>query len=152
VISFVICVTLEFLTPTLIPFFFGNAFRNSVGVTQIMLISAFIVSVRRVLSDGMRGAGYPTLGTYGEVVGLVLLLPLLVVLVPMAGITGAATAMAIAAAGGFCTLLIGIAISGRPRAERRPPTIHAPRVSDPMHRSGRIPATRVVSPGDAGDV
>ncbi len=111
--SLLICGTLELATPTLVPFFFGSAFRRSVGVTQILLISSFIVSIRRVLSDGMRGAGYPTLGTLAEVTGLLLLLPALFVLIPVAGLTGAAIAMPIAAAGGFLVLLAGIILTGR---------------------------------------
>lgn len=118
VISLVICGILELASPTLVPFFFGSAFRRSVGVTQILLISSFIASIRRVLSDGMRGAGYPTLGTVGEVTGLLLLVPALIVLVPMWGITGAAIAMPIAAAGGLIALFIGIVITGRQDAER----------------------------------
>ena len=117
-ISLVICGGLEFATPTLVPFLFGDAFRASVGITQILLISSFIVSIRRVLSDGMRGVGYPILGSIAEVTGLLLLIPALLVLIPMAGITGAATAMPIAAAGGLIVLLIGVAVTGRQDARQ----------------------------------
>jgi O-antigen/teichoic acid export membrane protein len=112
--SLVICGGLEFATPTLVPLFFGQNFRGSIQVTQILLISSFIVSMRRVLADGMRGAGYPTLGTLAEITGLLLLLPALAILIPVGGLTGAAAAMPIAAAGGLLALLIGITIT-RPR-------------------------------------
>jgi O-antigen/teichoic acid export membrane protein len=108
-ISAVICGILELAAPLLVPLLFGSAFRQSVGLTQILLISSFIVSIRRVLSDGMRGAGYPSLGSAGEAVGLILLLPALGVLIPLDGLTGAAMAMPIAASGGFAALLFGIA-------------------------------------------
>jgi O-antigen/teichoic acid export membrane protein len=110
-ISTIICVVLELATPTLIPFFFGAEFRNSIKVTQILLVSSFIVSIRRVLGDGMRGAGYPILGTYAEISALILLLPALLILVPADGLTGAATAMPIAAVAGLAVLLIGIVVT-----------------------------------------
>jgi O-antigen/teichoic acid export membrane protein len=116
-ISLVICGSLELLAPTLVPFLFGNAFRASVGITQILLIGSFIVSIRRVLSDGMRGVGYPILGSLAEVTGLLLLIPALIVLIPLDGITGAATAMPIAAAGGLVVLLIGVLVTGRQDAK-----------------------------------
>ncbi|MFZ1155514.1 MAG: oligosaccharide flippase family protein [Solirubrobacteraceae bacterium] len=123
-ISLVICGSLEFLTPILVPFLFGSAFRASVGITQILLIGSFIVSIRRVLSDGMRGVGYPILGSLAEVTGLLLLIPALIVLIPTAGITGAATAMPVAAAGGLIVLLIGVAITGRRDAKRYSGEVH----------------------------
>lgn len=136
--SLVICGALELATPRLIPVVFGNDFRGSVGVTQILLIASFIVSIRRVLSDGMRGAGYPTLGTLAEVIGLLLLVPALAVLIPVAGLTGAAAAVPIAAGGGLVALLLGIAVTRRQEATAllaatsgealvagRPPTVQA---------------------------
>lgn len=119
--SIVICGSLELATPTLIPLFFGNAFRGSISVTQILLISSFIVSIRRVLSDGMRGAGYPALGTLAELSGLLILLPSLIILIPMGGLTGAAIAMPIAAAGGFIVLLLAVGLT-RDRDTKGPTT------------------------------
>lgn len=111
--SAIICGVLELLTPTLVPLLFGDAFKGSVGLTQILLLSSFIVSIRRVLSDGMRGAGYPSLGSIGEATALILLLPTLGALIPVAGVTGAALAMPISAAGGFAALLGGVALTRR---------------------------------------
>ena len=118
VISLAICITLELVTPWLVPLFFGESFRDSVEITQILLISSFIVSIRRVLADGMRGAGYPELGTYAEISALILLLPALLILIPVGGLTGAATAMPIAAAGGLIVLLIGTAVTRRQEMAR----------------------------------
>jgi O-antigen/teichoic acid export membrane protein len=111
--SLVVCVGLELVAARLVPFFFGGDFRRSVGVAQILLIASFIVSIRRVLSDGMRGAGYPSLGTLAEVTGLLLLVPALAVLIPVAGLTGAAIAMPLAAGGGLAALLVGVRLSHR---------------------------------------
>jgi O-antigen/teichoic acid export membrane protein len=118
VISAVTCGLLEFVTPTLVPLLFGQEFSRAIGVTQILLLGSFIVSIRRVLSDGMRGAGYPALGTLAELTGLLLLLPSLAILIPTHGLTGAAAAVPIAAAGGLAILLLGIALTGR--RERSP--------------------------------
>jgi O-antigen/teichoic acid export membrane protein len=131
-ISLIICVTLELATPHLVPLFFGAEFRKSVEVTQILLISSFIVSIRRVLGDGMRGAGYPILGTYAEISALVLLLPALLILIPADGLTGAAVAMPIAAVGGLAVLLIGIAVTRRQEIAR----VHVDAPPKPVQAGG----------------
>jgi O-antigen/teichoic acid export membrane protein len=116
-VSLLTCGALEVATPALIPFFFGAAFRHSIGVTRLLLISAFIFSVRRVLADGLRGSGFPSLGTAGEISALVALFPTLLVLVPLYGLTGAALSMSVGATAGLAVLLVG-AVRTRPAVRR----------------------------------
>src|SRR5215207_4887551 len=56
-----IVAALELASGWMVPFFFGDTFAGAVPLTQILLAGAAFVSVRRVLSDGARGAGYPGL-------------------------------------------------------------------------------------------
>lgn len=83
-------VTIEILAPWLIPFFYGSEFEPAVEITRILLIGALLLSVRRLVSDGLRGMGRPGVGTIGELVGWLFLLPCLLVLVPRFGLAGVA--------------------------------------------------------------
>ena len=50
----------------LVPFFFGSEFSDAVTVTYIVLPGTVFLSARRVLSEGLKGRGYPLAGTLGE--------------------------------------------------------------------------------------
>jgi O-antigen/teichoic acid export membrane protein len=50
----------------LVPFFFGSQFSAAVTVTYIVLPGTVFLSARRVLSEGLKGRGYPLAGTVGE--------------------------------------------------------------------------------------
>jgi O-antigen/teichoic acid export membrane protein len=108
VVAAVTCLALEATVGALVPLLFGSAFDPAVPVTRILLISSFIVSVRRVLADGLRGAGYPTLGTIGEGVAMLALFPALAVFIPSLGLRGAAIGVCISAGAGL-TALVAVA-------------------------------------------
>lgn len=78
----------------LVPFFFGSEFSDAVTVTYIVLPGTVFLSARRVLSEGLKGRGYPLAGTLGELVSLAWIAIALAVLVPLWGINGAAVALA----------------------------------------------------------
>ena len=88
----------------LIGIFFGSEFAAAVPVAQILLVGTFFSSVRRVLTDGMRGLGHPGIGTIAEVSSWIFLVPAFVVLIPH-GATGVALALTIAWA-----LSLGVAL------------------------------------------
>jgi O-antigen/teichoic acid export membrane protein len=77
----------------LVPFFFGRAFSDAITVTYIVLPGMIFLSARRVLSEGLKGRGYPLAGTVGELVSLAWVALALAVLVPLWGIYGAAVAL-----------------------------------------------------------
>ncbi len=79
---------------TLIPFFFGGDFRDSVDLSYILLAGAFFTAVRRVLAETMRGRGQPGPGTTAELVAIGWLIAAIVSLVPIIGVTGVAVALA----------------------------------------------------------
>jgi O-antigen/teichoic acid export membrane protein len=77
----------------LVPFFFGGEFSDAIGVTYIVLPGMVFLSARRVLSEGLKGRGYPLAGTLGELLSLAWVAVALAVLVPLWGIYGAAVAL-----------------------------------------------------------
>jgi O-antigen/teichoic acid export membrane protein len=77
----------------LVPFFFGSQFEAAVTVTYIVLPGTVFLSARRVLSEGLKGRGYPLAGTVGELVSLAWIAVALAVFVPLWGIIGAAIAL-----------------------------------------------------------
>jgi O-antigen/teichoic acid export membrane protein len=100
---------LEIAVPSLISLFFGAAFSEAVPIARILLIGAFCVSARRVLADGVRGAGYPTLGTIAEAASWMILVPAMVVLAPMFGAEGVALAVTVSWAASLIILLAATA-------------------------------------------
>lgn len=71
-------VALELAVPWLLPFFFGDEFREAIPLAQILLAGALLVSIRRLLSDCARGIGMPGAGSSAEIVSWVVLAPALV--------------------------------------------------------------------------
>jgi O-antigen ligase len=100
---------LEVAVPSLISLLFGAAFSEAVPIARILLIGAFCVSARRVLADGVRGAGYPMLGTIAEAASWMIMIPAMVVLPPVFGPEGVALAVTVAWAVSLITLLVATA-------------------------------------------
>lgn len=93
-----VVIFLEVIVGWLIPFLFGDAFAASVPLARVLLISALLLSVRRVVGDVMRGGGAPLPSTSAEVLSWVVYGALVVPLVHRHGALGAAWAMTVAAA------------------------------------------------------
>jgi O-antigen/teichoic acid export membrane protein len=101
---------LEIAVPTLVPLFFGAEFSPAVPVARILLIGAFFAGARRLLADGVRGAGYPSLGSIAEAASWVLMLPAMIVLAPIFGSEGVALAATLAWAASLVVLLAATAV------------------------------------------
>lgn len=89
----------------LVPFFFGDEFRDAVRVTHILLLGAVFAGARRVLADGLKGRGRPTAGTIAEVAAWLWLVPGLAVTVPLWGANGVALSFSSSYAVSFGVLL-----------------------------------------------
>lgn len=100
-------VVTEFALPFLVPRLFGKAFAPAVGVARILLISALLFGLRRVLSECARGAGRPLLGSIAELVSLALLAPC-VLLFSGAGARGVAMALVVIGVAGVVTIALGL--------------------------------------------
>ncbi len=88
----------------LVPFLFGSEFSEAVPIVRILLVGAFFVSLRRVLTESLRGLGRAGMGSVAEFASWASLLPALAVLMPAAGATGAAAAMALSSFIACCFL------------------------------------------------
>ena len=105
------------------------------------------LSARRVLSEGLKGRGYPLAGTLGELLSLAWVAVALAVFVPLWGIYGAAVALSSSYVVSLLLLLVLAARHGELESAGRVALLAASR-SDPgrSERSGR-PA-EVALPGD----
>jgi O-antigen/teichoic acid export membrane protein/O-antigen ligase len=103
---------LELLAGTLVGFFYGSEFVEAVPVAQVLLVGTFFSATRRVLTDGMRGLGYPGLGTIAEISCWIVLVPAVVVLLPF-GPTGVAFALALAWAASLGVAIVCAACAGK---------------------------------------
>ncbi|MGH2925445.1 MAG: lipopolysaccharide biosynthesis protein [Solirubrobacterales bacterium] len=102
----ILCATAQWL----VPLFFGGRFDSAVTVTYIVLPGTVFLSARRVLSEGLKGRGYPLAGTVGELVSLAWIAVALAVLVPALGIYGAAVALS---SSYVVSLVLLVVIAGR---------------------------------------
>jgi O-antigen/teichoic acid export membrane protein len=87
-------VVLEASIGWLIPFVFGHDFSPAVPLARILILGSVLLCARRILSDAVRGAGFPGLGTIAEVASWAWLVPALILLVHLSGARGAAWAAA----------------------------------------------------------
>jgi O-antigen/teichoic acid export membrane protein len=106
-LSLLIVIPLFAVAHWIIPLLFGNAFRDAVVISYLILPGTVFLSVRRVLAEGLRGLGHPVIGTVGEIVALGWLLGALAVFVPLLGARGAAVAMTTAYAASLIVTLVG---------------------------------------------
>lgn len=102
---------IEFGLPIVVPIMFGSAFHAAIGVARILLISALLFALRRVLSECARGAGRPGLGSVAEVISLVTLFPA-VALLYHSGARGVALALVVAAFAGLAGMIVGLVSPG----------------------------------------
>lgn len=91
--------------PTLIRFFFGEAFADATLPAQILAVGSYLYAIRRVLSDAARGAGHPGAGSIAEVVSTVVALGALVIMVPLFDLEGAAVALSASSAAALAVLV-----------------------------------------------
>lgn len=99
-----VVLVLEVTMGWLVPFFFGEAFIESIPVARLMLIGAFFLGMRRVLGDALRGANLPLPGTTAELVSWLSFLILFFPLVSAYDAVGAAIAVTCSAAASFAVL------------------------------------------------
>jgi len=100
----VVVVLLELAVAWCIPWLFGSDFADAVTTARILLVAAFLLAVRRVLTDVAQGLGTPISGTVAELVNLSVALPLIVLSAPLWGIEAAAAALTLGAAASLAVL------------------------------------------------
>jgi O-antigen/teichoic acid export membrane protein len=116
-----VVVALELTAGVLVPLVFGSDFEDAVAITRILLLGSLFYGARRVLSDSVSGSGRPGLGSIAELASWIVLVILLPIVVPLWGVEGVASAMAIASAVSLLFLVVVFrrSISGE-KARRGP--------------------------------
>jgi O-antigen/teichoic acid export membrane protein len=82
--------TTAVLTPILFTALFGDGFRAGIRVALVLCAANGALGYARVLGEGVRGLGAPTIALVAEVAGLVVMTLALGALLPPFGIIGAA--------------------------------------------------------------
>lgn len=90
-----IVLILEILASWMVPFFYGREFEAAIPLTRILLVGALFVSLRRLVSDVLRGMGRPGISSLAELVGWLVLAPCFCILVPSYGLQGVAWSVTI---------------------------------------------------------
>lgn len=123
-VSTVVAGLLAAVAGPLVRLAFGDAFRGAVGPLQLLLIATVLLCARRVLSDGMRGAGFAGAASRAEAASWLALLPALPLLGLTHGLNGVAVAICVAYLLSLCTLLWALTGADKqPRARvRRTPS------------------------------
>ncbi len=98
---------------------FGDAFAGAATTMQILVLGTVVLCARRMLSDGLRGAGAPGAGSLAEVVALIALVPAILLLAPPYGLEGIAVALAISYAVSLGVLLLALERQGLGVINRR---------------------------------
>lgn len=94
------------VAPWLLPGLFGAPFSISIVPAIILLFGTILLGCNYVLSDGLRGMGYPLDPSYAELIGMIFTVVGLLVLLPSLGIMGAAFTSVASYALVFSILLI----------------------------------------------
>ena len=74
-----------FMSP-LVLFFFGDDFEAAVPLARVLLLASVAHGVRRVVSEGARGAGAPGAGSIAELLSLAVYLPAVLGLIAVDGV------------------------------------------------------------------
>lgn len=90
----------------LISLFFGSEFAGATQVARILLLQAFVWSLRRVVTDGAQGLGYPGAATAAEVVSLLGFCSAVIVFAPTLTIAGIALALLMSSTASLVVLVL----------------------------------------------
>lgn len=101
-----IVVVLVLIVPWLVPFFFGNEFAGAIPISQVLIAAGLFLGLRRSWFDGLRGAGFPLVGTVSEAISWVVLVPAMFVLGATFGVVGVSIAVLLSSLFSFSLVVI----------------------------------------------
>lgn len=111
--------------PILLSLLYGHEYRHATAILNILIIEMIITGSTLVLTRAFMASGRPGYVTFLQSSGLVLSLPLLVLLVPRWGVTGASYALLIAA-----LIRLAFALGSFPVLLKHPAPGFLPRLSE----------------------
>ncbi len=86
-------VALIVVMPFLLPGIYGHDFHKAVSISQILVIESVLASATGVLIQTFTATNRPGMATVLQLVGLSLAVPLMLLLIPRLGLTGAAVSL-----------------------------------------------------------
>jgi O-antigen/teichoic acid export membrane protein len=95
-IAIAILVPLALVAYWLIPFFFGSGYRGAVPLLWILTPGAVFLACGQVVGDLLRGRNHPAVVAWAEGLAAVFTVVLLLALLPVVGVYGAAIASTVA--------------------------------------------------------
>jgi O-antigen/teichoic acid export membrane protein len=116
----------------LVPLFFGNQFQAAIPVAQVLLLAGIFLGVRRAWFEGLRGAGFPLIGTISEATSWLVLIPAMFAFASIAGVVGVAWAVLLSAVASFSLVLVAEGLLTRRgiwTVTKRAPEMAGPRAS-----------------------
>ncbi len=115
-----VVVVLELFSAQIVNLFFGDEFAAATTTTRILLIGSFLLGLRRVLTDALRGANRPGIGSLGEIASWLVFVPAAAVLAALEGVNGVAWAVVASAGAGLLVLIVSLhVVPDRARPEAR---------------------------------
>lgn len=101
----IVNVVLAATVPFILPVLFGDQFRSSIPVAEVLLLSGSILAIKRVAVDAMRGAGEAQVGTHAELLSLAVFLVACAPFALWLGGPGVALALLLGATSGSAVLI-----------------------------------------------
>jgi O-antigen/teichoic acid export membrane protein len=86
-------ISLIAVTPLVVPFCYGRAFLSAVPIAQVLTIEAVLAGATWVLAQAFMAAARPGVVAVLQALGLALCVPLMLWLIPLYGLLGAALAL-----------------------------------------------------------
>lgn len=119
IIAAVILAVLALLSPWLMPALFGQAYSGAARLVWTLAAGGVFLAASQVAGDLLRGRGQPLMVALAQGVGAVITVGLLLSLLPVLGIQGAAIASSVAYFATFLVLVLALR-RGAPRANPTP--------------------------------
>jgi O-antigen/teichoic acid export membrane protein len=130
-------VPLAVLAPWFVPLVFGAAYRGAVPLLWILAPGAVFLSCGQVVSDLLRGRSHPGTVAWAQGFAAIFTVALLLALLPVVGVAGAAIASTVAYGVAFFAMLRRLLHLPRHARGSGPRDASAPRASRPGGRSLR---------------
>jgi O-antigen/teichoic acid export membrane protein len=108
--------------PVLVPLAFGEQYDSIVGITRLLTIAVVFGATTGTLTQAFMATGRPEIATILQCAGLCLTIPLMLLLIPRLGLTGAAYALDISNALRFAFVLASYPLILHHRVPRIVPT------------------------------
>lgn len=109
----------------LVPLIYGNRFSGAATLVRILAIGIVFASLRQIVGDCLRGAGYPLASTSAELTSWLVGIPAMILLLPSFGAAGAAIAVSLSYGAALAATIVLASRRGFTFAE-----LFRPRASD----------------------